>query len=120
MTGRFVAVSRDMTIIQGDCTQVLQSPWLSPGSVKAVVTSPPYANQRKNHYGGISEDDYPDWTVSWMREIKPLLDPLGSVMIVISEHVQNGVLSPYVLRTQLALHADGWFWAGTDRATDLL
>src|SRR5689334_22837847 len=40
--------------ISGNPTRVLP-----PRSVHAVVTSPPYANQRRQQYGGISEADYP-------------------------------------------------------------
>jgi len=32
----------------------------------------------------------------------------GSVLIVIRPHIKKGVLSDYVLRTQLALRDDGW------------
>lgn len=73
-----------------------------------VITSPPYAEQRKNQYGGIREKDYPEWTVEWMRLVKKILAPEGSVFINIRPHIKNGIISDYVLKTRLALREDGW------------
>jgi len=94
----------------GDCIEVMRS--LPAESVDAIVTSPPYAEQRKSTYGGIPEKDYPGWTVAWMSEARRLLKPDGSVIINIAPHVKNGVLSDYVLRTRLALREDGWAEVG--------
>jgi site-specific DNA-methyltransferase (adenine-specific)/site-specific DNA-methyltransferase (cytosine-N4-specific) len=77
-------------------------------SVDLVATSPPYANQRKTLYGGIAETDFPAWTVDWMRLVKRVLKPTGSVAIVIRPHVTDGQISDYMLRTRLALRDDGW------------
>ena len=90
----------------GDCVDVLRT--LPAESVDAVVTSPPYAMQRKSTYGGIPEKDYPDWTVAWMNEVRRVLKDDGSVIINISPHKVNGGLSDYVLRTRLALRDVGW------------
>ena len=35
---------------------------LEDNSISLVITSPPYAMQRKYQYGGIHEKDYPQWT----------------------------------------------------------
>lgn len=43
-------------VILGDCLDVLKS--LPSNSVDLIVTSPPYADQRKGTYGGISPDKY--------------------------------------------------------------
>lgn len=77
-------------------------------SVDSIVTSPPYAMQRKSTYGGIPEADYPAWTVRWMAEARRILKPDGSVIINIRPHIKGGVISDYVLRTRLALRDDGW------------
>ena len=90
----------------GDCAEVMAA--LPAESVDAIVTSPPYAEQRKSTYGGIPEADYPAWTVAWMNEARRILKPDGSVIINISPHVKNGVISDYVLRTRLALREAGW------------
>lgn len=90
----------------GNCIDVMAS--LPAESVDAIVTSPPYAMQRKSTYGGIPEKDYPAWTVTWMDEARRVLKPDGSVIINIRPHIKNGAISDYVLRTRLALRGDGW------------
>ena len=77
-------------------------------SVDLVLTSPPYGNQRKALYGGIAEAHYPEWTVEWMRLVKRVLRPTGSVAINVRPHVINGQISDYMLHTRLALRDDGW------------
>ena len=90
----------------GDCVDVMAG--LQAESVDAIVTSPPYAMQRKSTYGGIPEADYPAWTVAWMNEARRILKPDGSVIINIRPHIKGGVISDYVLRTRLALRESGW------------
>ena len=94
------------TLLHGDCVDVMRS--LGAGTVDAIITSPPYAEQRKSTYGGISQEDYPAWTVQWMNEARRLLKPNGSAIINISPHKTNGQLADYVLRTRLALREAGW------------
>lgn len=93
-------------IIHGDCLDAMRT--LEAGSVHAVVTSPPYAEQRKAQYGGIPEKDYPAWTVAWLDALRPALAPRASVLINIREHVRNGEISDYVHRTRLAVRGAGW------------
>ena len=93
-------------VLHGDCLDLI--PTLEDGSVSLVVTSPPYAQQRAGHYEGVSEEDYPDFTVQWMTALAPKMTPDGSVFIVIRPHVRDGVLSDYVLRTRLAVREAGW------------
>lgn len=95
-----------VTLYLGDCISVIAE--LPDVSVDSVVTSPPYAEQRKTTYGGIAEKDYPEFTVNWMHEMKRVLKPNGSIIINISPHIKNGELSDYVLRTRLAVREDGW------------
>lgn len=94
-------------IIQGDCFDLIPS--LKDESVRLVLTSPPYAEQRKGHYQSVSENDFPDWTVGWMKLLWSKLTDDGSVLIVIRPHLRKGILSDYVLRTRLALRDDGWY-----------
>ena len=93
------------TIYHGDCREVL--PGLA-SAVRCVVTSPPYAEQRKDQYGGIEEARYPNWTKQWMAAVRPLLASDGSVFINIREHVADGALSDYVHQTRLQLRAADW------------
>lgn len=95
-----------MLILLGDCIEMMRT--LPEQSVDSVVTSPPYATQRAKFYDSISEDKYPKWTTDWMREVKRIIKPKGSVLINIRENVRNGEISDYVHRTRLALRADGW------------
>src|SRR5699024_7759567 len=95
-----------VTLYHGDCMDVMAS--LPAESVDAIVTSPPYAMQRRSTYGGIPESEYPAWAVAWMAEARRILKPDGSVIINIRPHIKNGVISDYVLRTRLALRGDGW------------
>jgi DNA modification methylase len=90
----------------GDCMKLI--PTLDDESVNLVLCSPPYAEQRKRQYNGVSEADYPTWTVEWMGLLWDKLADDGSVLIIIRPHINKGVLSDYVLRTRLALRDDGW------------
>ena len=93
-------------VICGDCRKLI--PTLDDSSVGLVCCSPPYAEQRKGHYQGVSEKDYPAWTVEWMELLWEKLADNGSVLIIIRPHIKKGVLSDYVLRTRLALRDNGW------------
>jgi site-specific DNA-methyltransferase (adenine-specific)/site-specific DNA-methyltransferase (cytosine-N4-specific) len=104
---RFVRIKkRGGPVLHGDCLDLI--PTLGNGSVSLVVTSPPYADQRAGHYEGVSENDYPEFTVDWMTALAPKMRPDGSVLVVIRPHLRGGVLSDYVLRTRLALREVGW------------
>ena len=98
--------SHNAALYVGDCVKVMSS--LPDESVDGIVTSPPYAMQRKTTYGGVPEKDYPEWTVRWMSEARRVLKQDGSAIINIRPHIRNGVISDYVLRTRLALREDGW------------
>lgn len=77
-------------------------------SVNLIFTSPPYAEQRKFQYGGISEKDYPKWTVDWCNNVRDKLTDDGSICINIRPHLKNGQISDYVLKTRLTLREAGW------------
>jgi site-specific DNA-methyltransferase (adenine-specific) len=91
-----------ITIYHGDCREVMGE----IGVVNAVVTSPPYAEQRAKQYASVSEADYPMFTTRWMSLVPLALD--GSVIIAIRSHLRDGFVSDYVLRTRLALSYVGW------------
>jgi site-specific DNA-methyltransferase (adenine-specific)/site-specific DNA-methyltransferase (cytosine-N4-specific) len=81
---------------------------LENNSVNLVVTSPPYAEQRKSYYNGIPEKNYPQWTLRWCNELKNKLTDDGSICINIRPHIKNGIISDYVLKTRLLLRENGW------------
>jgi site-specific DNA-methyltransferase (adenine-specific) len=45
--------------IIGDCKNILAD--VEDDTFDLIITSPPYADQRKNTYGGIHPDSYVDW-----------------------------------------------------------
>lgn len=96
-----------MQILNGDCLTLMRD--MPANSIDSIVTSPPYAMQRKNQYGGIPEHEYPDWTVRWMAEALRVLKPEGSLVLNIREHVRDGQMSDYVHKTRLAIRDSGWY-----------
>lgn len=96
------------TIYQGDCLQKLKL--LEDNSVDLIVTSPPYADQRKNTYGGISTKEYVDWFLPISAELLRVLKPTGTFILNIKEKVQNGERSTYVLELILEMRKQGWLW----------
>lgn len=80
------------------------------GGAKAgcCVTSPPYAMQRKDSYGGVPVDEYPAWFAKIASAVAAVLADGGSFFVNIKEHVEDGERSLYVFETIKALRADGW------------
>lgn len=79
------------------------------GCVNLIVTSPPYAERRKQHYGGVAAKDYPDWFRRAAEDFQRILADDGSFVLNIKEHVEDGQRSLYVMKTLEALvEKDGW------------
>lgn len=95
-------------IITGDCAQKLTA--LPDNSIDLIVTSPPYADQRKNTYGGIAPDDYAAWFLPISAQLLRVLRPSGTFILNIKERVVEGERHTYVLELILALRAQGWLW----------
>jgi len=91
-------------IIYGYSEQELKG--LPDNSVDMVFTSPPYADRRKNTYGGISEDVYVEWFKPIAVEIKRVLKPTGSFFLNIKPHTNKGERSLYVFDLVLSLKRD--------------
>jgi site-specific DNA-methyltransferase (adenine-specific) len=96
------------TVIQGDCLDALKA--FPDQCVDLIVTSPPYADQRKNTYGGISPDRYADWFLPRAAEFLRVLKPSGSFILNIKERVVDGERHTYVLDLILRMRQNGWFW----------
>lgn len=96
------------TIICGDCEQVLKT--FPDNCIDLIVTSPPYADQRKKTYGGISPDQYVDWFLPKSREFLRVLKPEGTFILNIKERVVDGERHTFVLELILELRKQGWFW----------
>jgi site-specific DNA-methyltransferase (adenine-specific) len=63
----------------GDCQKELKK--LADNSVDLIFTSPPYADQRKNTYGGIHPDKYVQWFLPIAEQLLRVLRPTGSFVL---------------------------------------
>lgn len=95
-------------ILYGDCLTKLDD--IELGSVDLIVTSPPYADQRKNTYGGIHPDNYVDWFLPISEKLLKVLNPSGTFILNIKERVLNGERHTYVLELILEMRKQGWLW----------
>ncbi len=95
-------------IIQGDCRQVLTT--LPSDSIDLIVTSPPYADQRKSTYGGVAPDKYVEWFLPISMELLRVLRPSGSFILNMKERTVNGERHTYVIDLILAMRMQGWLW----------
>jgi len=92
----------------GDSTTELKK--LPDNSVDLIVTSPPYADQRKSTYGGIPHDKYVEWFLPISKELLRVLKPTGTFILNIKEKVVNGERSTYVMELIVAMRKQGWLW----------
>jgi len=95
-------------VLEGDCLDKLKT--LKDSSIDLIVTSPPYADQRKNTYGGISLDKYVEWFLPIAKELFRVLKNDGTFILNIKEKVQNGERSTYVIELILEMKKQGWLW----------
>lgn len=94
--------------MEGDCLDKLKT--LKDNSINLIVTSPPYADQRKNTYGGIAPDKYVKWFLPITKELLRVLKANGTFILNIKEKVQNGERSTYVIELILEMKKQGWLW----------
>lgn len=92
----------------GDSKKMLKK--LKDNSVDLIVTSPPYADQRKSTYGGIQPDKYVEWFLPISKELLRVLKPTGTFVLNIKEKVVDGERSTYVMELIIAMRKQGWFW----------
>ena len=95
-------------IILGDCAEELQS--LDENSIDLIITSPPYADQRKNSYGGIHPGKYVEWFLPITSELLRVLKPTGTFILNIKERVLNGERHTYVMELIMEMRKQGWLW----------
>ena len=95
-------------LILGDCR--LELPAIPDDSINLVFTSPPYADQRKNSYGGIAPDEYVEWFLPVSEQLLRVLKPSGSFVLNIKERVVSGERSTYVMELIMAMRDQGWLW----------
>jgi len=95
-------------LLWGDCLKIL--PHYPDRCVNLIVTSPPYADSRKNTYGGIHPDHYVEWFLPIAEQLFRVLADDGSFILNIKEKAINGERHTYVLELILALKKQGWLW----------
>ncbi len=93
-------------IILGDSRKQLEPYY---GKVDLIITSPPYADARKNHYDSIHPDKYAEWFMTFHEPLFNTLKSTGSLVINIKDKVVNGVRHRYVWDTISALSKRGWY-----------
>jgi site-specific DNA-methyltransferase (adenine-specific)/site-specific DNA-methyltransferase (cytosine-N4-specific) len=94
------------TVFQGDTGEILQN--IQENTVDLIVTSPPYADQRKYTYGGIPADKYVEWFLPISEELLRVLKPTGTFILNIKERVINGERSTYVMELIIEMRKQGW------------
>lgn len=94
--------------LHGDCEEVLRQ--LPDNSVDLIVTSPPYADQRKATYGGVSPDEYVDWFLPKAAQFQRVLKSTGTFILNIKERVVDGERHTYVIELILKMREQGWLW----------
>lgn len=74
-----------------------------------IVTSPPYADARKDHYDSIDPERYPEWLATFHPAFWQVLKPTGSLVINIKDKVVNGSRCHYVWKTIDQFERLGWY-----------
>lgn len=64
-------------ILLGDSREVLKT--IKDNTIDLIVTSPPYADRRKNTYGGIKPKNYVEWFLPISEQLLRVLKPTGTV-----------------------------------------
>ncbi len=92
----------------GDCAEILRT--IPSNSINLIVTSPPYADNRKSTYGGVPIKKYVEWFLPISLELKRVLSPTGSFILNIKERAVNGERQTYVIELILGMKKQGWLW----------
>ncbi len=101
-------INKLSTVYNADCLEVLKT--LPDNSVDLIVTSPPYADQRKQTYGGINVNEYVNWFLPISEQLLRVLKPTGTFILNIKEKVDKGERSTYVIELILEMKKQGWLW----------
>lgn len=104
-------------VICGDCrdpetwTRLLQAAGVE--KVNGVFTSPPYAMQRKEQYGGVEASQYVEWWDAVQSNVRANLADDGSFFVNIKPHCEDGQRVLYVFDLVLAM-VRRWGWRFVD------
>ena len=92
-------------VICGDSKLVLKG---MHEKIDLIVTSPPYADARKNHYDSIHPDKFPEWFLAFSDVLYEALKKEGNFVLNIKDRVVSGTRNHFVWKTVQALEAEGW------------
>lgn len=101
----------------GDALKLLSK--VPANSIDLLITSPPFALQRKKEYGGEDQDEYVDWLLRFAQPIKRVLKDTGSFVLDLGGAYREGepLRSLYNYRVLLRLCdeydfrlAEEFFW----------
>ena len=75
------------------------------GSVRLLLTSPPYALQRRKEYGNVAGAEYVDWMCRIVEALMPVMAHDGSIVLNLGDAWEKGVptVSLYQERLVIAL-----------------
>lgn len=96
------------TLDYGDMEQLLMGE-----RAQGAVTSPPYAAQRAEKYGGPQPDRYLGWWEHVQANVRAVLADDGCFFVNIKEHSDNGQRLLYVKELVVAMVRE-WGWAWVD------
>nr|WP_100182703.1 site-specific DNA-methyltransferase [Candidatus Nitrosotenuis aquarius] len=91
-----------------DCLDMLKK--LDDNSIDFIITSPPYADNRKKTYVGVPIKEYVPWFLPISLELKRVLKSDGSFILNIKERTVDGERGTYVLELILEMRKQGWLW----------
>lgn len=101
-------------LICGDCTDRATVEKVMGGEkAQGIFTSPPYAEQREEQYGGIPVDKYVEWWASVQEIARDVLSDNGSFFVNIKPHCENGQRVLYVFDLVLSM-VRSWNWLFVD------
>lgn len=104
-------------VICGDCREATTWERLLAAAgvekVNGVFTSPPYAMQRKEQYGGVETAEYVEWWEAVQGCVKANLAGDGSFFVNIKPHCEDGQRVLYVFDLVLAM-VRRWGWRFED------
>ncbi len=88
----------------GDSLEIMRK--IPDESIDLVLTSPPFALQKKKEYGNVPADDYVAWFLPFAIEMKRIIKKKGSIVIDLGGSWKRGqpVKSLYQWRLLIALH----------------
>lgn len=95
-------------IIHGDCLSIIKA--FPDECVDLIVTSPPYADNRRKSYQGFPIKHYVERFLPISDQLKRILKPQGSFVLNIKERAVNSERQTYVLELILEMKREGWLW----------